>query len=530
MKHLRQEHGYSMLLAIVVIVLISVIGLGLLTMNTNSLKASKNETVDQSIYYIAEAGLNLEKAKLLEELDTIIKNLLVVFNNEIKNNNDLPANIRKPIDFFTEKFKSNFKNKSYAIVCGHTNTKEECISPPNFHQQFNQQFNQQPIANAQVNVECNNNECTYTITAHGYYSESASKKRSLSQELTVELEEILSIDPPDPDSASPILPITNLTVVTSGNIALEGSATIYGNAASGGIVTLSGGTAIPGNLAINPGNLSYPTSFPAQSLPTISAPVDLKLKDYLPGFPETDFNKAGNLVPPNAEVVKSEYNKTYIIKDGHFSATNWMTNGYELNLNSDTYFKSFNVSQNNTITINTGNKDVNIYVDKLDITQGHIKITGTGKLNILVKDSVNIKGSFNNNGNPGQATIYYQGASSVMFSNETSLYGSFYTNTADLTLTGGAALKGNIYSGGKNITISGGVPTNGQYIIAPNADLKLLEGGKVTGTVVAKSIYANGGTSINYGASVIPLPVIPGDTPKYNLSEDFLTELSMVEI
>lgn len=515
LKQLRQAHGYSMLLTIFAIVLISVIGLGLLTMNANSLKTSKNEAVDQSVYYIAEAGLNLEKAKLIEELHSINKDLFDVFEKNIYGNDKLPVENRKTLDFFIEQFKSSFVTQSYILICGHPDTGAVCESLLNNHQQFNQQFNQKPYSDTQVTVACNSNECKYTITSNGSFIESPSKKRSLSQELKVNLKEILSLDP------SLNLPISNLTVVTSGDITLEGSAKIYGNAASGGIVSLTGGTGIPGNLAINPENLSYPDWFPAQSLPTISKPIDLELENLLPNFPEINFSTITNLMAPNTEVSKSEYNKTDIIKDGDFLATNWMTNGYELNLNTDTYFKSFNVSQNNTITLNTGNKDINLYVDKLDISQGHIKITGTGKLKIIVKDSVNIKGSFNNNETTDQATIYYQGTSTVTFSNETSLYGSFYTSTADLTLTGGAALKGNIYSGGNNITISGGVPTNGQYIIAPDADLKLLEGGKITGTVVAKSIYANGGTSINYGTV---------GTPKYKLKGNFLTELSIVEI
>lgn len=515
LKQLRQAHGYSMLLTIFAIVLISVIGLGLLTMNANSLKTSKNEAVDQSVYYIAEAGLNLEKAKLIEELHSINKDLFEVFEKAIDENDKLPVENRKTLDFFIEQFKSSFITQSYILICGHPDTGVVCNSLPNNHQQFNQQFNQKPISDTQVTVACHSTECKYTITSHGSFIESPSKQRSLSQELKVNLKDILSID------TSSNLPISNLTVLTIGNITLEGSATIYGNAASGGIVSLTGGTGIPGNLAINPENLSYPNWFPAQSLPTVSDPIDLELGNLLPDFPETNFNSVTNLIAPDVEVVNSPYNKTDIIKEGHFMATNWMTNDYLLNINTDTYFKSFNVSQNNTITLNTGDKDINMYVDKLDISQGHIKITGTGKLNIIVKDSVNIKGSFNDNGATDQATIYYQGASSVTFSNETFLYGSFYTNTADLTLTGGAALKGNIYSGGSNITISGGVPTNGQYIIAPDADLKLLEGGKITGTVVAKSIYANGGTSINYGTV---------GTPKYKLKGNFLTELSIFEI
>lgn len=69
MKHVQQEHGYAMLIAIFTTVLISVIGLGLLTMNVHSLITSKNEEVDQSVYYVAEAGLNVKMAELISIAD-----------------------------------------------------------------------------------------------------------------------------------------------------------------------------------------------------------------------------------------------------------------------------------------------------------------------------------------------------------------------------------------------------------------------------------------------------------------------------
>ncbi|WP_339174827.1 hypothetical protein MKY51_01310 [Solibacillus sp. FSL R5-0691] len=66
MKHVHQEHGYAMLFVIFTTVLISIIGLGLLTMNAHSLKTSKNAEVDQAVYYVAEAGLNVELIKILD--------------------------------------------------------------------------------------------------------------------------------------------------------------------------------------------------------------------------------------------------------------------------------------------------------------------------------------------------------------------------------------------------------------------------------------------------------------------------------
>lgn len=68
MKRLRNENGYSLLLVFFVLMFISIAGISLLTVSANSLKTSSNERKDQTIYYIAEAGLNLKKAEMLTSL------------------------------------------------------------------------------------------------------------------------------------------------------------------------------------------------------------------------------------------------------------------------------------------------------------------------------------------------------------------------------------------------------------------------------------------------------------------------------
>ena len=83
-----------------------------------------------------------------------------------------------------------------------------------------------------------------------------------------------------------------------------------------------------------------------------------------------------------------------------------MTKDYTLNLTGNTHFKEFKVAENNTITINVGDTDKDLYIEDLNVLQGHIKIIGTGKLNIYVKDSLRIKGSFNDGGDVSQINFY----------------------------------------------------------------------------------------------------------------------------
>ncbi|WP_016991988.1 pilus assembly PilX N-terminal domain-containing protein [Lysinibacillus boronitolerans] len=55
---LKNENGYAFLLVFFTIILISVLGLSILKVSSNTLKTSDHERDDQSVYYIAEAGLN----------------------------------------------------------------------------------------------------------------------------------------------------------------------------------------------------------------------------------------------------------------------------------------------------------------------------------------------------------------------------------------------------------------------------------------------------------------------------------------
>ncbi|WP_332649391.1 DUF7305 domain-containing protein [Lysinibacillus sp. 54212] len=509
MRYLNSK-GYALYLTILTIFLISILGLSLLTVTANSNKTTVNERYDQSIYYIAEAGINLEKSKISEVLNELYTSLISSFNSlTYKEQKAVLDSYGSFENYYYDQIKSQFCNQYNLLTktskCSF-NTSSGIIIYENSYN-FSQQFNEQPIAKTTIKGECtsgSNISCIFNLESVGNFENSGKNSRSLSQKLTVD------INAPIPDggpgsgngdgdgNTTPNTPISNLAAITNGDIMLVGGATINGNAGS-----------LNGNIIIKGGaNVTGTTTLPPEA-------NNIKLEDYLPEFPNQKFDELKKLSYPEDKELNNE-NKKKIIENGSFKADNWMADNYTLTMNQDIRFDDFKVTSNNKITIDIGNNNVNLYVNSMDIQQGHIKIVGSGTLNIFVKDDVNIKGSFNNNGNPNQINLFYQGTKPTTFSGETQLYGSFYTNSADLKLTGGAGFYGNIYSGGKELDISGGVPTNGQYIIAPHADLKLSGGGNITGTVIANRIDGNGGTFIKYGSSVVPLPEVPGlPTPPY---------------
>jgi len=509
---LKNEHGYTFLLVFFTIILISVLGLSILKVSSNTLKTSDHERDDQSVYYIAEAGLNYgrEYARKNFELaqgeaETKYQEQLLAYEQRlIPDPPDLAALLRTELDALG--YPTQAENEGAKMKL------EERFS--DFETPiFEDQFGHTPKASILISLK-NAANLQYIIESTGEF-EGTSINRTLQQSVAV------VFNYPDPGSGTPsdggetstggsgggstsgghFVP-NEYTVQTKGNITVNGGGTINGNVASaGGKVKLTGGASITGNIGVSPDDLDVPeylNNFKDQATQSQEFPAG----NALAPFPDERMNNLSQLdYPPNEELIKSSSNKTNIIYNGNFQADNWMAADYTLNLTGDTHFKEFKVGQNNTITINVGDTDKDLYIEDLNILQGHIKIIGTGKLNIYVKDSLNIKGSFNNGGDVGQINFLYSGSKPLTLSNETQFNGSLYAKEADLTFSGGVGIKGNIYSGGDNITFNGGFNSEGQHIIAPNADVKVVAGAHIKGAIVADTILVDGGASITFSES-----------------------------
>lgn len=67
----KNEQGYALLITTFAIVLLSVLGIGMMTVSSNTLKTSTYERSNQSLYYLAEAGINYKEAIILDEIKKI---------------------------------------------------------------------------------------------------------------------------------------------------------------------------------------------------------------------------------------------------------------------------------------------------------------------------------------------------------------------------------------------------------------------------------------------------------------------------
>ncbi|WP_107922976.1 DUF7305 domain-containing protein [Lysinibacillus parviboronicapiens] len=510
-KHLcKNEQGYTFVIALFVIVLIAVLGLGLMSVTSNTLNTTKHERNDQSIFYIAEAALNVKK----QEVYTIVYNAYDWTREKHKNTK---TEDREKVDFvkmFIDKIK------------------DDIPSQPVSYSNFEPQFNQQPEACIKVTIE-SESPLTINIESTGYllYSSPTAScpdnivkhNRTVEQVIDVDLnlKFLTDIDGENGGGNGPNLP--NLAVQTTGNIRLEGSAKIDGSAVSNsGSIYLEGSANITGAVGT-----SQPLDAPDWLINREKLNdrlVDTKVPEIsLPEFPNSIFNA----------LASSSYPKDFPLTNGNYAAGWNPPHSKEfLTLTEDAKLNNFSVPDGKKITIDIGDKTVNLLVENTFSigSNATVNIKGNGKLNIFVKNSLTITGTLGTtNRDPNNINVYYAGTTIPKIDDGGSLIAaSLYAEKSDLALSGGGGISGNIISGGSNVTIGGGKKPTGQYILAPNAKVSL--GGDFKGVIIAQSYLGNGYGTVTYAPGIVPPPFPPSSTPDYSDPEHLITEEDLMEI
>lgn len=183
------------------------------------------------------------------------------------------------------------------------------------------------------------------------------------------------------------------------------------------------------------------------------------------------------------------------------------------------------LSEDTTLTLNLGDGDIIIRAKKLLLPQGHIVVNhnGTGKLYIYVDDIFHIDGSSSINYASGstedeleqlskRAFIYYAGTQDrngndigsensekyLSLPNNVKIAATLHFKKANIHIANGTGIVGNIISGGKKIKIDGGTNTYASVIYAPNAQLDVGGGAKITGVIICNQMRMDGGAEIYY--------------------------------
>ena len=464
---LKEEKGFTLIGVMLVLSILSVLGLSMAKLSYGSVKVSSGERDDQSAYYIAEAGLTYEMGLVENSLEDI-------FNA------------------------TSTEEDFYNLI------KDEFVTtmPQPSDLEFAEFFGEEPTAEIMITELDHDNPRTYNIVSTGIIG---NKERTLSQEFSV------GYTP----ATGGVGYVPDMALFVEETIEMHGGPAITGDIgtikAGPNTVISTGGSSVDGSIFVPIGSEAHAIYTDIASFP----PATGKNLGDIPSLP--DFPTFPTYFIPEDKIVTSAdgYNSTKVIDDGHLLVTNWLTENYTLNMHSNLQFKSINIYEDNTLTINTGNSDKEIVVDRIYINNGHLKIEGTGKLTIYVKDEIDFnRGSINEDGDVNQLNIYLQGTSppkTIDMSHDFKINGSLYAENANIKMSGGSGFLGNIFTGGTSFEISGGNSTQVQLIFAPNADFELKAGGHIKGSVIAKSFYMDGGTSLKYEPlDIIDGPISPG--------------------
>lgn len=445
----KNESGYMLITVVLIITMIAILGVSIIGLTLNSVKTSTREHHDQSAFYIAEAGLTVK----MEEVKQIIENAEIISNTSVYFENLLEAfqQLEKVYDDF--EMVSGVSERPHAFI-----TIEE--------------------------IDNQDDARTYAITSTGHMD---TNTRKLEQTFEVQQEQNSQMNIPE--------------------MAVFVKETIY---ADNGKITGDVGTIMPGEdtMVISREEIVNGAYFAPRGSEARAAKIlnrngrifypganniaDKGSYPELPPFPD---------IPDDYRILPDTEVKSFkVINNGNLLITDYRANNYTLKMNENLEFKKMAFNANRALNIDTGESDKSIVVDELNIENGHINITGAGKLTIYVTDKITMgSGStVNNNGEVENLNIFLKGNQELKLSGSQKIFGSVYVENGDIDLGAGAGVKGNIFTGGNHIKISGGTWVAPTLMFAPNAEVSLTGGGTVRGAVIANSFYMSGGVNVTW--------------------------------
>lgn len=518
-KYMKSNDGYALVIALLVITVVTVLGLGILTTTSSSKKLSEEESKDQTAYYIAEAGLNQKKEELKE-----IPNL---YNEYIKNKDIKEMKEADIIKAFLEEI----KNKP--ILNKETIYREDIFKRKN--------------AEAKVIVTIpSETELKFTITSTGIIKSNDSSNEKKRTVQSVDSYKLAITEKPAEEefgTSKYVVHALGDFKFVNGTIkgrlgfkqSSQGKANIFPYEGWGSYygtkdnpynrnTALADGIA-NGDLVFNDSELPKIPEFPKEkfiSLDTITQPANnTNIKQGLPTerpipsgsykITRADLDSARdlNIGNNNVDLYLPEadlkgFQKSFI----GVGNLNMFTNSFQIyggtNINFDSinltiYSKSlFRVSNTGTITTK-GN--IEVYSSQMNLT-GNSNILSDKKIYLYMYDNFSM-GNSSTLKSP-DSRIYYTGLTQFNINggfDDKVLIDSLYSS---LLLNSGVKVEGNILlrnerNSNEKVNINGGSIIDAPlYVYAPKFDIKISNGATVFGSVIGKNIEVSGGSNVTY--------------------------------
>lgn len=453
---IKPERGYSLLLVLMTIVLVSVIGLSLFSISANSLKISAHERVDQSVFYIAEAGINYKDARLNYLIETAY--------NSAKLN--------------PETFESNFDTQLQTILA---NEKANNINLSSSH--FKTTFNGTPRAIISLHYSPTNPR-SFKIISEGFLSQNkGSRKIEKLYELPADLMTVTEYELPttelEEEDIPPVVPI-----VPSDEGFVKAPATFY--VFDSVTMHLTPSYFINANIKVNfKKTLTRPfisnligrnrllQKFTFNS-PKVTAPLPASYS-----FPSYPTGKVSSKIALNSSPQKLESDKT-VPAFGNLSSTT-----LDLDIENKTrglYF-SGNSTDYNLASVNINVKGtgiLNIYFEKqyqLDATRSFKVSAKNATVNVFFKNGANIFGNMDIKGNAYTYDTYYSDLGNSKIS------GNLYAKNKITIGTTARLNVENIISEKKDVEVYGRLNTNNLYL--KDGDLTVHTAGRLKSNIIS---------------------------------------------
>ncbi len=571
LKKATNESGYSLLSVIFTIALITVLGTSMLIMSANVMKTTVNERDDQSIYYIAEAGLVETRAEI-NALATKAFNDVDAEYQAIEDPEEKEEFLL--IKSFEDRFLETARNYIDDYIPNNTP----------FIKEYEKQFDKNTKAEVTVT---STGGYTYTISSVGIID---NKSRTVSQIMTIAFGHTISTEEITiGDSNPPKNPIFKgcsngvfNSASTSGSVKIEGDVIlkedstlnlggdnygIEGNVYSFGNLSITNSAPIKGNIfsklgitisnaPIITGQLYASGPITITGSPNVTGDIvsesDISITRW--GTKAKKLIAIGKITRPDPNLIVEQYTPIKQLPQpiGGIKELNDISKLYKdidctnlasvefkpkmpevtfkpttTNLPSDTEIiefsdikkeiniNEFNYSKYNSVNIKLPDSDENavysLYINKLNMNNRDINISGNGKLKIYVKDTLSLGKIVQNNNSKGkkrnnfETTVYYlnDNKRALELSNwgNCKIEANLYVKNANLT-NNGCSVNGNIVVLGKNkVTLEGNNTTNGQILYLPDSDLNASGSVNITGYVIGKNLIGSGNIKISTPSS-----------------------------
>lgn len=453
--HCKNENGYTLVTVLMIIMVFSVLGLSLMATSMNSVKMSAGEREDQSAFYIAEAALNTEKILIEDKINEAYNNS----SDEITFYNNVLANISKNYTVSEAKFEKNSN-----------------VNPE-----------------AKISVEELNkiNPREYKITSTGLLG---NKKRVVEQTFTV-------------GWTKKSTGFDAMAILVKENITLN-SALISGNIASASsleksIIIMDGGVK----------DLNWKNYADSIFIPINHKGIAIDKPTWMKDIPSATKKELGGIPELPAFPDIPNYNK---LEGFNFNYNSPDFGSSAMKLDKNSSLGKLEVDGSHTLIIDIGKGEKELVLDSLYLSgSGKIFIEGEGKLRIYVKNVLSIsngilnpvskaetlKDDYNieeNSEHLKKLEIFYKGTDDFIINSNLKIYSSLYVEKAKILISGSGKIYGNILSGGSSFEVTGDGNIQPSLYFAPNADFIVSRSGKVSGTIIGKSIEVFGNGQIQY--------------------------------